>query len=240
MKPEKIQIFDQFNTLSYLPFDSEIFGFPFFRLTNLGESLSHDLEALRKLNLPTFGCEAKVPSTDHSSIIRLQNEGYIHICDQVTFDISAAQSKSLRETAVQELKSINQTDLYNHADNFMDDRLSRDSRIPNETVKQFYSKWISNSFNFAGKTIYSLESGLCITQLKQEILKIDLLSVLQKRKGLGTRIIAHILALASEAKLSFIEVTSESDNEGAIKTYSRNGFKEKKKLSCLHFFHYQK
>ena len=41
-------------------------------------------------------------------------------------------------------------------------------------------------FRFSDKKIYALESGICITQLKQDILKIDLVSVLEKRKGVGT------------------------------------------------------
>ena len=83
-----------------------------------------------------------------------------------------------------------------------------------------------------------MDSALCITQLKKNVLKIDLLSVLDKRKGLGTQMIEHILAHTSEAEFSSVEVTTEADNAGAIKVYTQNGFQEKTLSSCLHFFHF--
>ena len=238
METEEENAFGRLEALSYLPFDSEVFGFPFFRLiTDVGDSLSRDLESLSKLNLPAFGCDAKVSSTDDLSVMQLQKEGFNHVCDQVTYDISPATSKFLPEVDTVELIDLDAAEISFHADNFREDRLSRDSRIPNATIKRFYSRWIANSFNFPDKTIYSLQSGLCITHLKQDILKIDLVSVLEKRKGVGSRLIGHTLAQASQAKISCVEVTTESHNTGAIKVYIRNGFREKARLSCLHLFH---
>lgn len=237
MEIEVENAFSRLEALTYLPFDSEIFGFPFFRLIkDAGKPLARDLEILRNLQLPAFGCDAKVSSTDDSSVTRLQKEGFVHVCDQITYDISSSASKFTPNIEVVELSSINQEEIALYANNFKDDRLSRDSRIPHETVKKFYSKWISNSFKFKSKSIYSLDSALCITQLKKNILKIDLLSVLDKRKGLGTQMINHILAHASGAGFSSVEVTTEADNAGAIQVYTRNGFQEKKLSSCLHFF----
>jgi GNAT superfamily N-acetyltransferase len=241
LETEEKNAFDRLESLSYLPFDSEVFGFPFFRLiTDAGNSLSRDLESLGKLNLPVFGCDVKVSATDGSSVMQLQEEGFIHVCDQVTYDISTANSKFLPEVDAVELTDMDATEISSHADNFREDRLSRDSRIPNATIKRFYSKWIANSFTFPGKTIYSLQSGFCITHLKQDVLKIDLVSVLEKRKGVGSRLIKHTLARASQAKTSCVEVTTESHNAGAIKVYTRNGFREKERSSCLHLFHYGK
>lgn len=204
----------------------------------MGNSLAHDLELLRNYKFGTFGCDAKVSSKDYSSIVHLKNYGFVHVCDQITYDIFPYSSKFTTNIEVGELSSINQEEISLHANNFKNDRLSRDSRIPQETVKKFYSKWISNSFRSRKKSIYSLDSALCITQLKKNILKIDLLSVLNKRKGLGTQMIDHILAHASEVGFSSVEVTTEADNAGAIKVYTRNGFQEKKLSSCLHFFHF--
>ena len=240
MKPEKTQssIFDKLQVLNYLPFDSEVFGFPFFRVTQLENSLAHDLELLCNYKIGTFGCDAKVSSKDYSSIVHLKNYGFVHVCDQITYDIFPYSSKFTTNLEVVELSNINQEEIALHANNFKDDRLSRDPRIPHETVKEFYSKWISNSFKFKNKSIYSLDSALCITQLKKNVLKIDLLSVLDKRKGLGTQMIEHILAHTSEAEFSSVEVTTEADNAGAIKVYTQNGFQEKTLSSCLHFFHF--
>ena len=103
-----------------------------------------------------------------------------------------------------------------------------DSPLTLPNVKQFYTKWIANSFSFPGKTIYSLQSGLCITQLKQDILKIDLLSVLEKRKGLGSRLIGHALAQASQGKISYVEVTTESHNKVRSKSIPATVSKKKR------------
>ncbi len=222
-----------------MPFDSEVFGLPFFRLiTDAGNHLYRDLGILRNLNLPAFGCDAKISSTDDSSLIQLQKEGFIHVCDQITYGIAPGSSTFVPEVKAVELMDMDEAEISFHADNFKDDRLSLDSRIPCASIKRFYTKWISNSFSFPGKTIYSLQSGLCITHLKQDVLKIDLVSVLEKRKGVGSRLIGHTLAQASQGKIPRVEVTTESHNKGAIKVYTRNGFQEKTRLSCLHFFHY--
>ena len=239
METEEENAFARLEALTYLPFDSEVFGFPFFRLiTDAGNSLSRDLGILRNLNLPAFGCDAKISSTDDSSLIQLQKEGFIHVCDQITYDISPSSSTFMPEVKAVELMDMDAEEISFHADNFKDDRLSLDSRIPSASIKRFYTKWIANSFSFPGKTIYSLQSGLCITHLKQDVLKIDLVSVLEKRKGVGSRLIGHTLAQASQGKVPHVEVTTESHNKGAIKVYTRNGFQEKTRLSCLHLFHY--
>ena len=241
METEEEKAFARLEALTYLPFDSEVFGFPFFRLSaDAGDSLSRDLEVLRNLNLAAFGCDAKTAPTDDSSVIQLQKEGFIHVCDQITYDISPASPTFLPEVKAVELMHMDAEEISFHADNFRDDRLSLDSRIPEATIKRFYTKWIANSFSFPGKTIYSLQSGLCITHLKQDVLKIDLVSVLEKSKGVGSQLIGHTLAQASRAKISRVEVTTESHNAGAIKVYTRNGFQEKTRLSCLHLFHYGK
>ena len=137
-----------------------------------------------------------------------------------------------------ELMQLDAEEISLHADNFSNDRLSLDSRIPCASIKRFYAKWIENSFSFPGKTIYSFQSGLCITHLKQDVLKIDLLSVLEKRKGVASRLIGHALIQAFQGKIPRIEVTTESHNKGAIKAYTRNGFQEKTRMSCFHLFHY--
>ena len=240
MVTEVDKTFSRLEALTYLPFDSEVLGLPFWLTVDAINLLYRDLEILHSLNLPAFGCDAKISSTNELSLFQLQKVGFVHICDQITYDMSTARSTFIPEVKAVKLRKMNAAEISFHANNFKDDRLSLDSRIPSPTVKHFYTKWIANSFSFPGKTIYSLQSGLCITQLKQDILKIDLLSVLEKRKGLGSRLIGHALAQASQGKISYVEVTTESHNKGAIKVYTRNGFQEKKRLSCLHLFHYGK
>ena len=193
---------------------------------------------MRNLKLPAFGCDAKISATDNISLIQLQEEGFIRICDQITFEISSASLTSMTTNKAVELMKMDAPEISSHADNFKDDRLSLDSRIPRASIKRFYTKWIANSFSFPGKTIYSFQSGLCITHLKQDYLKIDLLSVLRKRKGVASQLIQHTLALPSIKKNQRVKVTTESHNKGAIKVYTRNGFQEKARVSCLHLFHF--
>ena len=90
------------------------------------------------------------------------------------------------------------------------------------------------------KTIYSIQSDLCITLKLKDSLKIDLVSVLDKRKGIGSRLVEHTLIKAAMEKVSSVEVTTETHNEAAINIYTRNGFREKARTSCLHFFHHDK
>ncbi len=239
METEEEKAFARLEALNFMPFDSDVFGFPFFRLNkDAGNSLSRDLKILRNLKLPAFGCDAKISSNDKISLIQLQKEGFIRICDQITFEISPASLTSMTTNKAVELMKMDEPEISFHADNFKYDRLSLDARIPRASIKRFYTKWIANSFSFPGKTIYSFQSGLCITHLKQDYLKIDLLSVLKKRKGVASRLIEHTLALSSLKKNQRVEVTTESHNKGAIKVYTRNGFQQKTRFSCLHLFHF--
>jgi hypothetical protein len=241
LRTEEKIAFDRLETLAYLPFDSGVFGFPFFRLPTVpDESLSRDLESLRNLNLPVFGCDAKVSALENSDVRHLQEEGFVHVCDQVTFEVSPASSDLRLDGGVTELKDLEPMSIASHAHNFKKDRLSLDSRIPSDAISRFYSKWIENSFSFPNKTVYSLQSGLCITLWQKDSLKIDLVSVLDKRKGIGSRLVEHTLIKAAMEKVSSVEITTETHNEAAINIYIRNGFREKARTSCLHFFHHDK
>ena len=221
----------------HLPFDTKVFGFPFFRLDpELGLEIDEDLATIRDLTEGTFGCDAKVMAKENSILESLVQFGFRSVCEQVNLQLCPSEIRFDLDESVRCPPLMDYSKIHEHSENFTDDRLSLDSRIPQETIRKFYENWISNSFFFSEKKVYVLESGLCITLQKEDHLKIDLVSVLEKRKGLGRRLMIHVLEEARLRKIDNVRVTTEAHNHAAIRLYEGVGFRKVSSHHCLHFF----
>ena len=122
-----------------------------------------------------------------------------------------------------------------HSINFSCDRLSADPRIAPNIASKFYSNWIRNSFCIRAKRTYVLKSGFCISFKLKDQLKIDLVSVLEKRKKIGERLLLKVLHDAKLEGQKIVQVTTESHNEGAIGLYKKCGFEIVSTHKSLHF-----
>ena len=223
--------------LEHLPFDTEVFGFPFFRLDpENGLEIDKDLATIRGLTKGRFGCDAKVMDGENKTVESLVRLGFREVCEQVTLQLCPSERRFDFDESARCPALMEDAEIHGHSENFTDDRLSLDSRIPQETIRKFYANWITNSFSLSGKKVFVLESGLCITLLKEDHLKIDLVSVLEKRKGLGRRLMLHVLEEARVRKIGKVRVTTESHNQAAIKLYEGVGFQKVSSHHCLHFF----
>lgn len=232
------KIVPAFRALAHLSFDSEVFGFPFFRV-NLAErdALSEEIERLKTVTGKKFGCDAKTDISENSEFTELKQLGFQHLCDQTTCEAHLEASTNDGDEEVMTPDSPEEELVASHSANFTDDRLSLDTRIPVEATKRFYAQWIRNSFVIPQKKTYVLGSGLCITLEKKGMLKIDLVSVLEKRSGIGFRLLGHVLNEARNNQVKTVQVTTESHNEGALRLYEKCGFSKISEHHCLHFFH---
>ena len=227
-----------FRALSKMEFDSQVFGFPFFRV-NLDEqdALPEEIERLKTIPGKKFGCDAKTDFSENAEFIELKRLGFHHICDQTTCKAYIEASINDGDTEVMTPDAPEEKLVSSHSANFTDDRLSLDPRIPVDTTKRFYAQWIRNSFVIPQKKTYVLDSGICITVEKDGVLKIDLVSVLEKRSGIGFRLLSHVLSEDRNNQVKTVQVTTESHNEGALRLYEKHGFRKVSEHHCLHFFH---
>ena len=221
----------------HLPFDSDVFRFPFYRLDL--EKIDHaskDLEFLHDTKLKQFGCDAKILTKDEKLSAKALSLGFEIICQQTTLELDASQG-SFKDDALVEISSeMSDSDISLHSRNFGKDRLSLDQRISPGIVSRFYEKWIRNAFGMEAKLTYVLESGFCITLNQRDKLKIDLVSVLEKRKKIGERLLLKVLHDAQAKGQGIVQVTTESHNKGAIGLYQKCGFRPVSIHHCLHFF----
>ena len=235
--PSELKDCINLSAFKYLPFDTDIFGYPYFRIdSNSIEKGESELVKLKK-SLRKFACDVKVKSTDLKLINKFEKLGFRKICNQVTLKADLVDLDLDTDPEVIEVSSIDDDCLSEHSSNFTKDRLSMDQRIEKSIVRKFYSTWISNSFTYKKKKVYLLHSGLSILHRPENIVKIDLLSVLEKRKKTASRLLSHSL---HDAKLNVAKhavVTTEINNLSAIDFYCNFGFRKDIVMTCMHLVH---
>ena len=229
--------YPELQALEYQPFDSDIFRFPFYRLDP--EKIDHvpeDFNFLRNTSHPQFGCDAKISTPEEELSSKVVSLGFKIVCQQTTLGLDTSQQSFMGDEFVKISERLSDSEISSHSRNFKHDRLSLDNRIPPEIVSRFYSKWIRNAFTINSKKVYVLGSGCCIVMQQNEQLKIDLVSVLEKRKGFGKRLLLKVLYNAKAQGQEIVQVTTESHNEGAIRLYEKCGFRPISTHHCFHFF----
>ena len=72
-------------------------------------------------------------------------------------------------------------------------------------------------------------------KIVDDIIKLDLSSVLDKGSGIGTQLINKIKIFALQNNIHKISVVTECENLNAVNFYLANEFKVNKFLTCFHF-----
>ena len=84
--------------LEHLPFDTEVFGFPFFRLDpENGLEIDKDLATIRGLTKGRFGCDAKVMDGENKTVESLVRLGFREVCEQVTLQLETLETLNCDE-----------------------------------------------------------------------------------------------------------------------------------------------
>jgi GNAT superfamily N-acetyltransferase len=208
-------------------FDEAAFGRPFYRVTSMNDSdgLERGIAALRKEALP-FIVDAKTPSDDLVASRRLLSLGFRKVCMQIRlvndlsgpadFDRQAAEANTLDWP--DELIAA-------HARNFVYNRFALDIALPTEGHDRLYSNWIRNSLTSGRKRILTIGRSFLSFVDDGEGLRIDLLSVLDHRQGIGRRLLYSLTSLAKDSGRASITTVTECENHAAVQLYCRTGYR---------------
>ncbi len=113
--------------------------------------------------------------------------------------------------------------------------------------KKFYREWIEQSiignlddavFVYIAKKIIQ---GFVTVKISRslDLARIGLIAVSpsMKRSGIGSSLIRVAETYALSRGVSFLHVTTQGENMGAIEFYKRNGFRECKREAVCHYWH---
>jgi len=214
-------------------FDTEIFGLPFYRVIDLDEAdLARDLPPL--LRREPVIIDAKVPAHRSDLIRFLLGFGFRAICTQVTLVHDLAELPVMTgRVDIRPRVEFDAETIRAHIANFQADRFARDPLIHSTEHDRLYERWIENSLGRMQVAIHG--RNFCSFAPGDRRVSIDLVSVLDKRQGVGRNLVSAVLGEASRRRKESVAVVTECGNEAAWRLYLRCGFRPDGFTDCLHF-----
>ena len=219
-------------------FDSEAFGLDFHRVIRFSyPDLTREVGLLR----PPFMADAKLPVRDIAGAKALQAIGFRKICVQPTFVLELGGPPSvLSEAEPIALVDLTPEDLEAHAANFIYSRFGLDPQITEAERIAHQRKWLVNTMASPDiRKILGLGSqpgvrAFVSFKVREGQAAIDLVSVLDPGRGMGSSLMARLKTWAASSGLSRIEVTTESENMPACLFYQKNGFRLARATVAFH------
>ena len=219
--------------LTQQAFNTEIFGVPCYRIVDLDRTgLASELPLL--LQRPPVMIDAKVPAVRHETARWLRGMGFRSVCTQIALhcDLTAVPAFSPSVTVGSRL-ALDDATISAHAANFTGDRYSLDPAIDRTHHDALYRQWIRNSIS--GRMLVASQGrNFCSFREQDAQITIDLLSVLDKRQGIGRQLVNATLGYAARQHDS-VRVVTECGNEVAWRLYLSCGFRIDGFTDCLHF-----
>jgi hypothetical protein len=221
-----------------LPFDEEFFAVPCFRLKS--PVRASDLLALAQhLGRGPLFAYAKLPASDIETARRLLEIGFHRACVQVelrrSFEAPAsvcAAAAAPAATIVERLP-LSDADIQAHAAHFVTSRFRQDPLIPAGRANRLYAKWIENSLS-GGKRVVHIGRNFCSFSDTSSMRSIDLLSVIDKRRGYATSLLDTLIDDARSSGLRQLHVVTEVENAAALDLYRRFSIEIKTFHNCFH------
>jgi len=219
--------------LALQAFDTEIFGIPCYRVVALDETgLARDLPPVLKQR-PVM-VDAKVPAARNEMTRRLQELGFRIVCTQIVFHREPDPiSYTASEVSIVPRLEIDDATVDAHAANFIADRHALDPLVGRARHDALYDRWIRNSLS-GRMLVASHGRNFCTFRTHDDHCAIDLLSVLDKRRGIGRALLNAVLDYSIQ-QLKPARVITECGNEAAWRLYLSCGFHIVGFINCLHF-----
>lgn len=219
-------------------FDSGIFGVPFYRIMNLDlEAVQSDLDNLSEI-CPLI-VDAKVTTPNREWELFLQVNGFRKVCVQVELEKEVSGVLNADEVLVEATPGITEEELGDHVRNFVFDRFSLDPFIPQDKRNFLYHTWIRNSFSNPAILVAHIGAEFCTFKIRENLLFIDLISVITKGKNIGSRLLAAVNNYAFSNSLPLVRVITETENWNAVRFYMANGYRISRFISCYHLTRFQ-
>ena len=217
-------------------FDEVAFEVPYYRVS---DAMHPDLaDAMASMALPPVIVDAKVASDDLAGARRLVALGFRMVCMQVTLglDASAVSGGPFPGVEIASPSTMEPTVLSAHVRNFRYDRFALDFRLPAKGRARLYSAWLANSLSGRDGVMSARDgANVCTFRVNRYELTIDLLSVLEGGRGIGTRLLAAVADYAGQQAARLVTVTTECENVPAWRLYQKSAFLP---LGYTKVFHY--
>jgi GNAT superfamily N-acetyltransferase len=214
-------------------FEEELLGMPCFRLA-APISMS-DLNTLRSEHaLSPLFAHAKISASDTTTLHRLTAEGFDKICTQIELHHTLDKVPPARiRAAITDRLPLTPAERASHAMNIESTRYRLDSAITGEIALALVDKWVAASTDGA-KRVVSIGSNFLSFSDEGAVRTIDLVSILEKRRGFASAILATTLEDARDCGCRLVRVTTDQSNEAALNLYRNAGFEMACMLSVLH------
>ncbi len=205
-------------------FDSRAFGFPFYRVARFDEAqVRAELSALS--GEPSLAVDAKTPADDVIAQHGLMRLGFRKVCMQVVMEhgLGGVEAPADREVHFAARLDLDEDTLWAHARNFRRDRFSLDPLLPSAGRYQLYYQWLRNSLS-GGREVAHIGAQVCTFSRQSDEIVIDLVSILQPRRGYGSRLMSAVVEHARQTGATRVRVTTECENTAGWSLYLKLGF----------------
>lgn len=224
-----------FTCLTRQDFDSKAFGRDFYRVTTYdAPALAGELERLRSMD--NVMADARIAASDREADLFFQLAGFRKVTVQVRYaapvDSALAVGPDPGDTAEDRLPAAA---VARHVENLAYDRFNLDAFVEKAGRDRFQAAWISNSLaSPAIRKVYEGESFISFKIDGAEAV-VDVVSVLDHRRGLGSALLRRVFAAAARAGCARLVVTTEIENEPACRLYAKSGFSPEAYFSRFHY-----
>ncbi len=217
-------------------FDEAIFAIPFFRVHDPGaERLEEAWRAVVAAHPRLMG-DARTGVEQIALHRRLDALGFHRVCTQVTFVLDPIPAcDPVPGVSVQPELALSPAALEAHGRNFTFSRFAQDPRVPRADADRWVQTWIHNSVRGRRRVVALQTDFVTFSGEPGEAIVVDLVSVVDHRRGRGRRLMQHLIAHAAASGAPRIEVTTEGENIPAQRLYTSLGFRPTSARACHHF-----
>lgn len=221
--------------LQYQEFDTKAFGIPFYRIVDPRLATFED-ELAALASEPPLIVDAKLPAHDIETGARLLRLGFRKICVQAEFEhsLGAAVGFVCVRAEIRDRIVFPEAVIDAHARQFVFDRFALDAELPAGGHDRLYKKWIRNSLENGGHSVAVAGENFITYKLEAGIIRIDLVSVLCRRRGIGLDLLHTIMDYGRKNRVDKVVVVTECENLPAMRLYAKAGFAPARLFSAFH------
>ena len=225
--------------VKFQQFDTDAFGVPFYRVTNWRSTdLKSDISML--VGAPPVIVDAKLPAEDIETSACLTKLGFSKVCTQIElFHALDGPQRAPERSKIRATVVFPEAVIRAHVAHFAFDRFALDINLPAGGHDTLYERWMRNSLEGGRCSIALRENNFITFRDAPASVKIDLVSVLDKGRGIATDLLNAILCHARERKARHVEVVTECENLPAVRLYLKAGFKPSRFYSVFHFVRFR-
>jgi ribosomal protein S18 acetylase RimI-like enzyme len=223
--------------IKYLPFDSELFGYPVGAVTwNNLFTEEKFLNSEKKNQLTYIFSENPIPFSDPRI---LQVDTKITFSKKISStiavdDIHALSSSEAKVLAEPELELLSFLAL----ESGQYSRFKLDPRLSNQEFEKLYKIWIESSLSDGTILISESFQGMITYSLTGNIAKIGLIAVHPdyRGQGLGKKLIHAAESILFDLGIDTLLIPTQEVNQSAMALYRKMGYEVSEKVYVYHFW----